>query len=79
MLSAAPVLRRLFLASTRLFHHRLQLLLHDHVALGLDSNSSYVLPTVYAAAPSVNRLESNTSYFYADVDLSPRRPYLTPV
>ncbi|MBS0417923.1 MAG: PKD domain-containing protein [Proteobacteria bacterium] len=41
-----------------------------NVALGLDSNPTYVLPTVYAAAPSVKRLESNPKYFYADVDLT---------
>jgi len=41
-----------------------------NVALGLDSNASYVLPTVHASAPSVNRLESNPNYFYADVDLT---------
>jgi len=28
------------------------------------------LPTVHVSAPSVNRLESNPNYFYADVDLT---------
>ena len=41
-----------------------------NVALGMDSNTSYVLPTVHVSAPSVNRLESNPNYFYADVDLT---------
>jgi hypothetical protein len=41
-----------------------------NVALGLDSNAKYTLPTVHPSGPSVNRLESNTKYFYADVDLT---------
>jgi len=41
-----------------------------NVALGLDSDPIYVMPTVHAAPPSVNRLESNPNYFYSDVDLT---------
>lgn len=41
-----------------------------NVALGLDSNSLYTLPTVHPGLPSLNRLESNARYFYVDVDLT---------
>jgi hypothetical protein len=41
-----------------------------NVALGQDSNSSFAIPTAHGPTPTVNRLETQSGYFYADVDLT---------
>jgi hypothetical protein len=41
-----------------------------NVALGQDSNASLAMPTAHGPTPTVNRLETQPGYFYADVDLT---------
>lgn len=43
-----------------------------NVALGQDSSPSYAMPTAQNGNATVNRLESQPEYFYADVDLTNR-------
>ena len=42
-----------------------------NVALGQDSSALYTLPTVQYGVPTVNRLESQSGYFYANADFTP--------
>jgi hypothetical protein len=54
--------------STTQFAHNVPVF--TNVALGLDSNPAYTVPTVLNGAPAVNRLETETNYFYSDVNLT---------
>jgi hypothetical protein len=41
-----------------------------NVTLGQGADPTYMMPDVFSSLPAVNRLDTETAYFYADVDLT---------